>query len=101
MGELISHLPKLYNQTQRRDMHRIPFTIREFHEVLYKLQPGKAPGVDGLPAEIYCRLPLNLKRHLAAHLWDIAIRENARTARTWYTRCMRRATGRTQTPEDP
>ena len=71
--ELISHLPKLYNRTQRRDMHRTPFTIRELDEVLYKLQPGKTPGVDGLPAELYRRLQLNLKRHLAARLWDIAI----------------------------
>ena len=29
--------------------------------------------MDGLPAELYHRLPLNLKRHLAARLWDIAI----------------------------
>ena len=71
--ELISHLPKLYYRTQQRDMHRTPFTIRELDEVLYKLQPGKTPGVDGLPAELYRRLPLNLKRHLAARLWDIAI----------------------------
>ena len=71
--ELISHLPKLYNRTQRRDMHRTPFTIRELNEVLYKLQPGKTQGVDRLPAELYRRLPLNLKRHLAARLWDIAI----------------------------
>ena len=33
------------------------------------------PGVDGLPAELYRRLPLNLKRHLAACLWDIAIKK--------------------------
>ena len=71
--ELISHVRKLYNQTQRRDMHRTPFTIRELDEVLYKLQPGKPPGVDGLPAELYRRVPLNLKRHLAARLWGIAI----------------------------
>ena len=71
--ELISHLPKLYNRTQRRDMDRTPSTIRERDEVLYKLQPGKTPGVDGLPAELYRRLPLNLKRHLAARLWDLAI----------------------------
>ena len=71
--ELISHLPRLYNRTQRRDMHRAPFTIQELDEVLYKLQPGKPPGVDILPAELYRRLPLNLKRHLAARLWDIAI----------------------------
>ena len=71
--ELISHLPKLYNRTQRRDMPRTPFTIQELKEVLYKLQPGKFPGVDGVPAELYRRLPLNLKRHLAARLWDIAI----------------------------
>ena len=71
--ELILHLPKVYNRTQRRDMHRTPFTIRELDEVLYKLQPGKTPGVDGLPAELYCRLPLNLKRHPAARLWDFAI----------------------------
>ena len=37
--EPISHLPKLYNRTQRRDMHRAPFTIQEPDEVLYKLQP--------------------------------------------------------------
>ena len=41
--------------------------------MLYKLQPGKTPGVDRLPAELYRRLPLHLKRHLAARLWDIAI----------------------------
>ena len=35
--ELILHLPKLYNQTQRRDMHRTLFTIRQLDEVLYKL----------------------------------------------------------------
>ena len=73
MEKLISHLPKLYNRTQRRDMHRSPFTIRELNEVLYKPQPGKTPGLDRLPAELYRRLPLNLKRHLAARLWDIAI----------------------------
>ena len=73
MEEPISQLPKLYNQTQRRDMHRTPFTIRELDEVLYELQPGKTLGVDGLPAELYRRLPLNLKRHLAGRLWDIAI----------------------------
>ena len=33
----------------------------------------KTPGVDGLPGELYRRLPLNLKRHLAARLWHIAI----------------------------
>ena len=54
-------------------MQRTPFTIRELDEVLYKLQPGKTPGVDGLPAELYHRFPLNLKRHLAARMWDIAI----------------------------
>ena len=41
--------------------------------MLYKLQPGKSPGLDRLLAELYRRLPLNLKRHLAARLWDIAI----------------------------
>ena len=66
--ELISHLPKNYNRTQRRDMKGTPFTIREPDEVLYKLQPGNTPGVDGLPAELYRRLPLNLNRHLAARL---------------------------------
>ena len=71
--ELISHLPKLYNRTQRRDMHRTPFPIRKLDEVLYKLQAGKTPGGDGLPAELYRWLPLNLKSHLAARLWDIAI----------------------------
>ena len=54
-------------------MHRTPFTIRELDEVLYKLQPGKTPGMDRLLAELYRRLPLSLKRHLAARLWDIVI----------------------------
>ena len=53
-------------------MHRTPFTIPELDEVLYKLQPGKTPGVHSLPAELYRRLPLNLKRPLAARLQDIA-----------------------------
>ena len=69
----ISHLPKLYPRTQRRDVHCTPFTILELDEVLHKLKPGKTAGVDGLPAELYSRLPLHLKRNLAARLWDIAI----------------------------
>ena len=71
--ELISHLPQLCKRSQRRDEHRTPFTIRELDEVLYKLQPGKTAVVDGLPAELYCRSPRSLNRHLAARLWDIAI----------------------------
>ena len=31
--EVISHLPKLYNRAQRRDMHRTLFSIRELDEV--------------------------------------------------------------------
>ena len=71
--KLISHLPTLHNRTQRRDMHRTPYTIRELDEVLHKLKLGKTPVVDGLPAEIYRQLPLNVKRHLMARLWNIAI----------------------------
>ena len=70
---LISHLPKLYNWTQRHGIHRTPFTIREIDEVLHKLKPGKTPGVNCLPVELYGRPPLLLKMHLAARLWDIAI----------------------------
>ena len=70
---LISHLPQLYNRAQRCDVHRTPFTIRELDEVLHKLKRGKTPGVDGLSAELYPRLLLRLKRHLAVRLWDIAI----------------------------
>ena len=29
--------------------------------------------MDGLPAKLYRRLPLNLKRHLTGRLWDITI----------------------------
>ena len=54
--ELISHFPKRHHRTLRQDMHRTLFTIRELDEVLCKLQPGKTPGVDGLPAELYRRL---------------------------------------------
>ena len=71
--EWISHLAKLYKRTQRPDMHRTPLTIQELDELLYKLQLGKTPGLDGLLAELYRRLPLNLKRHLAARLSHIAI----------------------------
>ena len=71
--ELISHVPQLYNRTQRRDMHRIPFTMRELDAVLLKLQIGKTPRVDRLPAELYRSLPLHPKGHLAPCLWDIAI----------------------------
>ena len=93
--ELISHLPKLYNRTQQRDMHRTPFTIRELDEVLYKLQLGKNPGVDGLPAELYRRLPLNLKTHLARSCGISPSRKRTYhpTGQTWYTRCIRKATG--------
>ena len=64
-----------YNRTQRRNIHRTPFTIQELDKVLHKLKPGEAPGVDGLPVKLYRRLPLHLKRHLAARLLDIAIRK--------------------------
>ena len=68
-------------------MHRTPFTVLELDEVLYKLKPGKNRGVNGLPAELYRRLPLNLKRHLAARLSDIAImktgREVGSSTRDW------------------
>ena len=47
--------------------------MRVLDQVLHKLKPGKTPGVDSLPAELYCRLPLNLKRHNTARIWDIAI----------------------------
>ena len=41
--------------------------------MLHKLKPGKTPGVDGPPAELYCPPRLHLKRHLTAGLWDMAI----------------------------
>ena len=34
---LISLVPTLYNQTQRREMHRTLFAIPEVHELLHKL----------------------------------------------------------------
>ena len=46
--ELISHLPRLYNRPQRRDMHRIPFTIGQLDAMLLRLQTGKIPRVDNL-----------------------------------------------------
>ena len=50
--------------------------------MLYKLKPGKTPGVDGLAAELYRRLSLHFKRHLAARLRDIAI-ERLETPPDW------------------
>ena len=70
---LISHLSKLCNLTQRRKIHHMPLTLQELNEVLHKLNLEKIPGVDGLPAELYRRLPRNLKRHVTARLWDIAM----------------------------
>ena len=71
---LISQLSKPYNRTQRGDIHSTPLTIRELDEVLHKLKRGKTRGEDGLPAELYRRLPLYLKRPLGARLWNVAIR---------------------------
>ena len=70
---LMSHLPQLYNRTQRREVQRTPLSTRELNEMSHKLQPRKTPGVDGPSAELYRRLPLHLKRHLPARLWLIAI----------------------------
>ena len=42
--------------------------LDELDEVLYKLQPGKTPELDGFPAHLYGRLAPNLKRHVAARL---------------------------------
>ena len=55
-------------------MHSTWFTIRELDEVCRKLNPGKTLRLDGLAAELYRRLPLNLKRHVTARLLGIAIR---------------------------
>ena len=83
--ELISYLPRLYNQTQRQDMHRTPFTIRELDEVLYKLQPGKTPRVDGsvpkFPAELYRRLSEKPKETLDCAPVGYRHQENGRTSR--------------------
>ena len=95
--ELISHLPKLYNRTQRRDMHHIPFTIRELDEVLYKVQPGKALVVHGLTAEPYRRLRLNLKSGISPS----GKQTYHPIGQTWYTRCTRKTIGRTKTTEGP
>ena len=70
---LISHLPTLFNRHQRRAIHNTPFTLPELDRALRKLSAGKTPGVDRLPAEACPRLPLPLRRHLKARLWDIAI----------------------------
>ena len=42
--KLTSHLPTIYNRTQRHHIHRTPFTIRELDEVLHKLMPGRNRG---------------------------------------------------------
>ena len=59
--EVISHPRTIYTRAQQRDMHRTPFTIREVNEVLQKLKLWKTLGVDGLPAGLYRRLPLNVR----------------------------------------
>ena len=41
--------------------------------VLHNLDPGKTSRVDSLPAELYRRLLLSLKRHLTVRLADLAV----------------------------
>ena len=69
----ISHVPPLYNRALRRDMHRTRLNVRKFDVVLLKLETRNDPWVDGLPAEWYCRLLLNLTRQVVAPLWEVAI----------------------------
>ena len=46
---LISHLLKLYNRMQRRNIHRTSFTMRELDEVLHKRKHRENPR-SGQPA---------------------------------------------------
>ena len=65
------HVPRVFNREQRRTIEQDPFSISELQRALDRMKKGVVPGVDGLPAEAYQRLPLPVKRCLAARLWDI------------------------------
>ena len=63
--ELISHLPQPNNRTQRRACTE--------RRSAFGNSMKCCTNYNGLPAELYRRLPLNLKRHLPAPLCDITI----------------------------
>ena len=65
------HVPRDFNQEQRRAIDHDPFSVSELQRALDRLEKGVAPGVDGLPTGAYQRLTLPVKRCLAARLWDI------------------------------
>ena len=68
---ICEHVPKVFNQEQRRTIEHDPFSIPELQRALDRLKKRFVTGLNGLPAEAYQRLTLPVKRHLAARLWDI------------------------------
>ena len=64
-------MPKVFNREQRRAIEHDPSSIQELQCALDGLKKGVVRGVDRLLAEAYQRLPLPVKGHLAARLWQI------------------------------
>ena len=67
----IDRLPQVFNQSERRQLEKRPFTIHEVWKAIHRLRQHKTPGYDGLPAEAYYHLPAHLLRILAHRLWDM------------------------------
>ena len=51
MNLFTSHLPSL-TETQRLELE-VPLTLAERDRALGEMDSGKAPGIDGIPAEFY------------------------------------------------
>ena len=67
----IDCLPRVFNQAQRSQLEKRPFTIHEVRKAIHSLRQHKTPGYDGLLAESYYHLNAHLPRILAHRLWDI------------------------------
>ena len=66
-------MPRVFNREQRHAIEQDPFSISVLQRALDRLKKGVVPGVDGLLAEAYQRLPQSVKRRLAAPPWDIVM----------------------------
>ena len=92
------HVPRVFNQEQRRAIEQDPFSISELQRTLHHLIKGVVPGVDGLPAEAYQRLtvPVNRRLQPACGASSRAPRSSFLSGPTWSTPSTRRETGRSR-----
>ena len=99
----IDRLPQVFNQAQRRQLEKRPFTIHEVWRAIHSLRQHKTLGYDGLPAEAYYHLSAHLLRILAHRLWDIVTGQTPyhQTGQTLSPPSTKRGTGPTRTTGAP